>query len=83
MAMSQRRVEFAHDGHRFEVEEIEADVQPAVAAAGAAERRVRWVVHMDGRQVLEFEGGYPYRDEDLRKRILEWYGIQKPEPERP
>jgi len=75
MTPDQRRVEFAHDGHRFEVEE---HTEPGPPATGPGERRVRWAVHMDGRQVLEFDGGYPYRDEDLRKRILEWYETQKP-----
>ena len=63
-------LDFEHDGHRFVVAEREI--------APAPERRVKWVVEMDGKQVLEFQGAYPYRDEDVRKRILEWYGIQKP-----
>jgi len=63
------RIAFEHDGHRFEgVEE---------ASTGGAERRVHWVIHMDGAPALEFRGPYPYRDEDVRKRVLEWYAIQR------
>ena len=66
---SARRVEFEHDGHRFEaVEEVRDGPEP----------RLRWDVRMDGAPVLEFRGEYPYRDEDVRRRVLEWYGIQKP-----
>jgi hypothetical protein len=32
---------------------------------------------MDGAPALEFEGPYPYRDADVRARVLEWYGIQR------
>ena len=68
--MPDRRIEFEHDGHRFEaVERI---------AGGTGEPVMHWDVRMDGATVLEFRGEYPYRDEDVRKRVLEWYGIQKP-----
>ena len=70
--MTQRRVQFEHDGHRFEAVERVTE--------GAADPRVRWDIAMDGKTVLEFRGEYPYRDEDVRKRVLEWYGIQKPAP---
>jgi hypothetical protein len=69
--MSERRVEFEHDGHRFEaMERVER-------GAGGAEPMVRWDVRLDGAQVLEFRGEFPYRDDDVRRRVLEWYGIQK------
>ena len=71
--MTDRRLTFDHDGHRFEAVERERDS----ATSGALERQVEWVVSMDGDQVLEFRGEYPYRDADVRKRVLEWYGIQK------
>ena len=66
----ERRVHFEHDGHHFEAVERVLD--------GAAEAVMRWDVRMDGATVLEFRGEYPYRDEDVRKRVVEWYGIQKP-----
>ena len=68
--MQQRRVQFEHEGHRFE-----AVLRMEEARA---EPRVHWDVWMDGALALEFRGEYPYRDEDIRKRILEWYGIQRP-----
>jgi len=34
-------------------------------------------VRMDGAPALEFRGPYPYRDEDVRARVLEWYAIQR------
>ena len=68
---------FEHDGHRFETAEGVSD-PPAAAGGVPGERRVRWVVRMDGAEVLEFSGPYPYRDDDVRKRVLEWYEIQKP-----
>ncbi len=71
--MTDRRLTFDHDGHRFEA--VEREREPAHPRAG--ERQVEWVVSMDGNQVLEFHGEYPYRDADVRKRVLEWYGIQK------
>jgi hypothetical protein len=67
---TERRVAFEHDGHAFEAVER---TQP-----GDGEPVVGWDVRMDGATVLEFRGEYPYRDEDVRKRVLEWYGIQKP-----
>ena len=67
---SERRVHFEHDGHHFEAVER--------VSGGHGEATMRWDVHMDGATVLEFRGEYPYRDEDIRKRVLEWYGIQKP-----
>jgi hypothetical protein len=75
-----RRVAFEHDGHRFETTERESD-PPAGGAPG--EPRVRWVVRMDGAPVLEFAGPYPYRDDDVRKRVVEWYEIQKPRMQQP
>ena len=71
--MTDRRITFEHDGHRFEAAQSERRSDEP----GAVERQVGWVVRMDGAQVLEFHGAYPYRDADVRKRILEWYGIQK------
>lgn len=68
----QRVIAFAHDGHRFE-----ASVQRRSAGAAAGGPQVAWVVTMDGAPALEFEGPYPYRDDDVRKRVLEWYAIQK------
>lgn len=64
------RIAFEHDGHRFEAAEQRADGPDAPA--------VRWDVRMDGATVLEFRGDYPYRDDDVRRRVLEWYAIQKP-----
>ena len=72
---SPRTSEFEHDGHRFQVAERKVT---APAGQKQAEPWLRWLVSMDGRQVLEFDGPYPYRDPDLRKRILEWYETQKP-----
>ena len=68
---SSRRFEFEHDGHRFEGFEREG------RTADGAEREVHWVIRMDGKPALEFHGPYPYRDSDIRKRILEWYEIQR------
>jgi hypothetical protein len=68
--MDQRRVVFDHEGHRFEATLRRGDTAP--------EAVVSWDVRMDGALVLEFRGEFPYRDDDIRKRILEWYGIQKP-----
>ena len=66
-----RRIEFEHDGHRFSVVEERLD---------GAETQLRWTVHLDDAStpVLEFRGEYPYRDDDVRRRVVEWYGIQKP-----
>jgi hypothetical protein len=72
--MSDRRITFEHDGHHFEAEQQEREP----ADSRSAEREFEWVVRMDGNRVLEFHGAYPYRDADVRKRVLEWYGIQKP-----
>lgn len=71
MSAPARRVAFEHDGHRFEAAER---VRPA---AGAAEPTLEWEVRMDGAPALEFRGPYPYRDEDVRARVLEWYAIQR------
>ena len=71
--MSDRRITFDHDGHHFEAVESER----APARPDAREQQLEWVVRMDGNRVLEFRGEYPYRDADVRKRVLEWYGIQK------
>ena len=68
--MSEHRVTFEYDGHQFEVSERRR-------AGVTAEPRVAWSVTMDGAPVLEFEGPYPYRDADVRARVLEWYGIQR------
>ena len=70
--MSDRRVTFEHDGHRFEATE-----RRRAPAGGGVEPQLEWIVRMDGTEVLEFHGEYPYRDADVRKRVLEWYGIQK------
>ena len=70
-----RTSEFEHDGHRFRVSERQVG---APAGQKQAEPWLHWAVTMDGRQVLEFDGPYPYRDGDVRKRILEWYETQKP-----
>ena len=67
--MSERRVSFEHDGHRFEA------VERSMGSEG--EPRVAWSVTLDGAPALEFDGPYPYRDDDVKKRILEWYAIQK------
>ena len=73
--MPQRRVQFTHDGHRFDAEER---VTPTPGAPADAEPQITWVVRMDDAPALEFRGEYPYRDDDLRKRIVEWYDIQRP-----
>ena len=70
--MSEKRITFEHDGHRFEAVEQVRD-----SGRSAGEAPVTWVVSMDGVEVLDFHGQYPYRDADVRKRVLEWYGIQK------
>ena len=71
--MSDRRVTFEHDGHRFEAVERVRDPD-------APDPQMIWDVRMDGSPVLEFRGEYPYRDGDIEKRVLEWYAIQKPRP---
>jgi len=71
--MPEHHVHFDHDGHRFEVSERDTR-----GTAGAGEPLLHWEVRMDGQPVLEFHGEYPYRDDDVRGRVLEWYGIQKP-----
>ena len=71
--MSDRRITFDHDGHRFEA--VESERGPG--RPGAGEGQLEWVVWMDGSRVLEFRGEYPYRDADVRKRVLEWYAIQR------
>lgn len=68
--MGEQRVTFEHDGHHFEVVER--------LSGSPSEPRVAWSVTMDGAPALEFEGPYPYRDADVRARVLEWYGIQRP-----
>ena len=72
--MATHRFEFLHDGHRFTIDERAS----AVPAARAVDTPVAWRVYMDGESVLEFAGDYPYRDEDLRKRVEEWYALQRP-----
>jgi hypothetical protein len=69
--MTERCVTFSHDGHRF-------DAIEHASVAGAAPASYHWEVTMDGAPALEFTGEYPYRDPDVHKRVLEWYGIQKP-----
>lgn len=69
---STRRLDFSHDGHRFIAEEGSLPPSPA-----DAEAQLRWCVTMDGADVLDFHGPYPFRDDDVRTRIIEWYEIQK------
>ncbi len=71
--MTDRTVEFEHDGHRFT-----AGQQESAPVVRGGEPMLRWEVTMDGAPALEFFGEYPYRDEDVEKRVLEWYRIQKP-----
>jgi len=71
--MAMHRLQFVHDGRRFSIEE-----RTTVVPAASAAQRLSWCVRMDGESVLEFSGEYPYRDEDLHKRVLEWYALQKP-----
>jgi hypothetical protein len=71
--MATHRYEFSHDGRRFTVEERATSAPAGRATHG----RLSWCVRMDGETVLEFTGEYPYRDDDLRKRVLEWYGVQR------
>jgi hypothetical protein len=73
--MAMHRVEFTHDGHRFSVEERSTSAR---TGGGAGDERLSWCVRMDGDTVLEFSGHYPFRDDDLRKRVLEWYALQRP-----
>lgn len=71
--MATRELQFEHDGHRFTAAERIAPTYEG------GEQRVRWEVTMDGeRCVLEFQGAFPFDDSDVRKRVLEWYEIQKP-----
>ena len=49
-------------------------------ASRGADPVIEWKVDMDGETVLEFRGEFPYKDEDVRKRIVEWYEIQKRRP---
>lgn len=67
-----RRVSFEHDGHRFAATETRAPGRPGT------ESRLRWCVTMDGADVLEFHGPYPFRDDEVTARVIEWYEIQKP-----
>ena len=76
MADTPRSLTFEHDGHRFE------STEQVGGSAGVAEPSVHWVVLMDGQPALEFRGPHPYRDEDVRKRVLEWYAIQQPARDR-
>jgi hypothetical protein len=71
--MATHRLQFVHDGRRFMIEE-----RTTAVPASSAAQQLSWCVRMDGESVLEFSGEYPYRDEDLRKRVLEWYALQKP-----
>jgi len=72
--MATHRFEFTHDGHRFLIDERAS----AIPAARTEVAEVAWQVYMDGEPVLEFAGAYPYRDEDLRRRVEEWYALQRP-----
>lgn len=72
--MTERRIAFEHDGHRFEAVEHEDPPGPP----RRAEAVVHWEVSMDGAPALEFSGEFPYRDPDVRKRVVEWYETQKP-----
>ena len=72
MTETARRISFEHDGHRFE------GVEATSRTPDGAEPSVHWVIRMDGAPALEFRGPHPYRDEDVRKRVLEWYAIQQP-----
>lgn len=68
--MSERTYRFEHDGHQFDaVEAVKATTPEPV---------YKWCVKMDGHDVLDFIGPFNYRDEDVRKRVLEWYALQKP-----
>lgn len=69
-----RRTSFEHDGHVFET--LEHFDAAGEAPNGAP--HVRWEIRMDSRTVLEFSGPFQYRDHDVKKRVLEWYSIQKP-----
>jgi hypothetical protein len=71
--VTQRRIRFEHDGHRFEAVE-------RVPNPDAPDPQVIWEVRLDGAPALEFRGEYPYRDDDIERRVLEWYAIQKPRP---
>ena len=72
--MATHRFEFTHDGRRFSIVERSTSAR----AGGGGGEHLSWCVHMDGETVLEFSGPYPYRDDDLRKRVLEWYALQRP-----
>ena len=69
-----RQIAFHHDGHRFDATEWVGTSPDRV------EKQVHWVVHMDCAPALEFRGPYPFRDQDVRHRVLEWYAIQGPRP---
>ena len=69
--MSDHRISFEHDGHRFEA------VEQRRSAGARREARVAWAVTVDGAPALEFEGPYPYRDDDVQRRVLAWYVIQR------
>ena len=67
-----RRVVFEHDGHRFVAAETRTPGEMG------DDERIRWCVTMDGADVLEFHGAYPFRDDEVETRVIEWYEIQKP-----
>lgn len=71
--MTRRQLRFEYDGHRFEATE-------RVPEPAAPDPQVVWDVRMDGAPALEFRGEYPYRDDDVERRVREWYEIQKPRP---
>jgi hypothetical protein len=72
MADSARQLTFEHDGHRFD------GTEPVGRSADGAEALVHWEVRTDGAPALAFRGPHPYRDDDVRERVLEWYAIQQP-----
>ena len=69
-----RRIAFDHDGHRFVAAETRAPSRTG------HDGHLRWCVTMDGADVLEFHGAYPFRDDEVQTRVIEWYEIQKPRP---
>lgn len=71
--MSDRHIDFEIDGHRFHCFE-----RTRPGEMPGADPLVHWEVSMDGALALEFTGEYPYRDNDVRRRVVEWYGTQKP-----
>ena len=73
MTRTPQRISFEHDGHHFD------GAESVSATPDGAEPSFHWTIRMDGAPALEFRGPHPYRDEDVRKRVLEWYAIQQPQ----